>query len=38
LVRDGDRWKIKRRTLRLLDGSPEARELLGRAVNMRSQE
>jgi hypothetical protein len=32
LVRDGDGWKIQRRTLRLLDGSPEARALLGRAV------
>jgi hypothetical protein len=28
LVRDGGRWKIKRRKLRLLDGSAEARQVL----------
>ena len=32
LVRSGDGWKIKRRTLRLLDGAADARELLGRGV------
>lgn len=32
LVRACGGWKIKRRTLRLLDGSADARELLGRAV------
>jgi len=32
LVRSGDGWKIKRRTLRLLDGSQDARDLFRRAV------
>jgi hypothetical protein len=32
LVREGGRWRIKRRTNRLLDGSEQARALLGRAV------
>lgn len=32
LVRAGTGWKIMRRTLRLLDGSADARALLGRAV------
>ena len=31
LVRTPDGWKVKRRTLRLLDGSPEARDLLTQA-------
>jgi SnoaL-like domain len=32
LVRTPDGWKVKRRTLRLLEGSPEARDLLTQAV------
>jgi hypothetical protein len=32
LVREAGRWRIARRTNRLLDGSEAARELLGRAV------
>lgn len=31
LVRTPDGWKVTRRTLRQLDGSPEARDLLSRA-------
>jgi hypothetical protein len=33
LVRHGHTWKIKRRTLRLMDGSPEGRELLRAAMH-----
>jgi hypothetical protein len=32
LVRTGDGWKVKRRMLRPLDGSDDARELLTDAV------
>jgi len=32
LVRDSRRWKIKRRKLRLLDGSPEARDVLREGI------
>jgi hypothetical protein len=32
LHREKARWKIKRRTLRLMDGKPEARELLRKGV------
>jgi hypothetical protein len=32
LRRQKGRWKIRRRTLRLMDGKPEARELLRRGV------
>ena len=38
LIRTADGWKIKRRTLRLLDGSPDARALLGRAVKTKAKE
>jgi len=33
LVRTANGWRTKRRTTRMLDGSAEARELLGRAVH-----
>jgi len=32
LVRTGDGWRISERRNRLLDGSPESRELMLRAV------